>query len=77
MLAHLKRWWMRFAHRLGQIQTALILALVYVLVIGPTSLVLRGIGRRDLLELRTTNTSSFAHEKHAIPTDRERCERQF
>ncbi len=77
MFGYLKHGWMAFAHRLGQIQTGLLLALAYVLVIGPTAIFLRVIGRRDLLDLRATKTGSFAHQKRAIPTDRERCERQF
>ena len=77
MLTHLKRGWMAFAHRLGLIQTAILLSLAYVLVIGPTSILLRVVGRRDLLELHGTKAASYAHPKRPIPTDRERCERQF
>ena len=77
MFAHLRHWWTAFAHRVGQIQTSILLAIAYVLVIGPTALLLRVIGRRDLLDLHAKKTASFAHPKQAIPTDRERCERQF
>ena len=77
MLARLKRGWMAFADRLGKIQTAIILFLTYVLVLGPISFILRGIGRQDLLELKRTEGATFAHAKKAVPTDRERCERQF
>ena len=77
MLAALKHGWMAFAHRLGQIQTSILLFLVYVLVIGPTSLILRVFARRDLLEIRRYEGSSFAHAKKQVPTDRERCEHQF
>ncbi|HEY2389507.1 MAG TPA: hypothetical protein VGK30_21335 [Candidatus Binatia bacterium] len=68
---------MAFVHRLGQIQTGLLLALAYIFVIGPTALFLRVLGRRDLLDVRAKKATTFAYQKHAIPTDRERCERQF
>ena len=58
-------------------QTGLILFLTYVLVLGPISMLLRGIARQDLLEMKRTEGSTFAHAKKAVPTDRERCERQF
>jgi len=77
LLGTLKRGWMAFAHRLGQIQTAIILFLVYVLLIGPLSLLLRLFGRGDLLEMRRRPGTSFAHQKEQIPSDAERCERQF
>lgn len=77
MFTYLKRGWMAFAHRVGVIQTAILLSLAYVLVIGPTSIILRAFGRQDLLELHRTRATSYAHTKRAIPTDRERCERQF
>jgi hypothetical protein len=71
------RGWMAFVERLGRFQTALVLFLTYTLVLGPISMLIRGIGRQDLLELKRTEGSSFAHAKKAVPTDRERCERQF
>jgi hypothetical protein len=77
VFTYLKRGWMAFAHRVGLIQTAILLSLAYVLVIGPTSIILRVLGRRDLLDLHRKRATSYAHPKRAIPTDRERCERQF
>lgn len=73
----LKRGWMAFALRLGKIQTAIVLFVVYAFVLGPLSLVMRGIVRRDLLEMRHRPRPSFAHSKKQVPTDPERCERQF
>ena len=35
------------------------------------------LGRRDLLGTRRVPAASFAVDKARIPTDRERCERQF
>ena len=78
IFAALKRAWMAFAHALGQLQTGILLSLIYVLALGPMAFVLRVLGRRDLLELRRPSTNaSFAHLKTQVPTDRERCERQF
>jgi len=77
VLERSRRGWMRFAHRLGQIQTAILLFLVYALVIGPLAVMLRVFGRRDLLEMRRSARPSFAHPKRQIPTDPERCQRQF
>jgi hypothetical protein len=68
---------MAFAQRLGRIQTAILLFLVYLLVIGPVSVMLRLMGRGDLLDMRRSAGHSFAHRKQQVPTDPERCERQF
>ena len=77
MLARFKRGWMVFVDRLGKVQTAILLFLTYVIVLGPLALLLCGFGRQDLLELRRTGGATFGHAKHAVPTDRARCERQF
>jgi hypothetical protein len=75
--AHLKSGWIRIAQRLGEAQTVVILTLVYATVLAPMALLLRLAGRADLLELRQARGESFALPKQRIPTDRERCERQF
>ena len=72
-----KRGWMRFVHRLGEVQTTILLTLIYVLMIGPLSVSLRVLGRGDLLELKGPRDGTFAHPKLQIPTDAERCERPF
>ena len=77
VFATLKRGWMTFAHRLGQVQTAILLFLIYTLVLGPLAFILRVFGRQDLLELRRSARTSFAHRKEQVPTDPARCERQF
>jgi hypothetical protein len=76
-VARLKSGWMRIAQRLGEVQTVVILTLVYATTLAPMALLLRLVGRADLLELRQTRGESFARAKQRIPTDRERCERQF
>jgi hypothetical protein len=68
---------MRFVHVLGQVQTTLILTLIYVVVLGPMVLLLRLAGRGDLLAIRGGKAQSFAHPKQMVPTDLERCSRQF
>jgi hypothetical protein len=73
----IKASWMHFVHVLGQVQTTLILTLIYVLVLGPMALLLRLAGRGDLLAVRAGKAQSFAHPKQMVPTDVERCSRQF
>ncbi len=73
----IKSSWMRFVHVLGQVQTTLILSLIYLLILGPMALLLRGVGRGDLLGLRLKQAQSFARPKQMIATDVERCTRQF
>jgi hypothetical protein len=68
---------MRIARCLGEAQTVVILTLVYATVLAPMALLLRLVGRADLLELQRARGESFAVRKSQIPTDRERCERQF
>ena len=76
-LAGIKASWMHFVDVLGQVQTTLLLTLIYGLVLGPMVLLLRLFGRGDLLGLRGTQAASFAHPKQMVPTDVERCTRQF
>ena len=75
--ARLKSGWLRVAQRLGEVQTVVLLTLVYVAVLGSLALLLRLFGRADLLALRESGGESFALPKKQVPTDRERCERQF
>ena len=75
--AGIKASWMHFVHVLGEVQTTLILTLIYVVILAPLALCLRLFGRGDLLELRARETASFARPKQMVPTDVERCARQF
>jgi len=75
--AGIKASWMHFVDVLGQVQTTLILTLIYVVILAPLALCLRLFGRGDLLELRTRAATSFARPKQMVPTDVERCARQF
>ena len=71
------RAWMRFVDVLGRVQTTLLLSLVYLVLIGPLWVCMCLLGRRDLLAMRRVAAPSFSMEKFQVPTDRERCERQF
>ena len=73
----IRRGWMRFVEALGHAQTTLLLSIVYALLIGPLWLLLCAIGRSDLLGVRRRTADTFSAEKPPVPTDRERCERQF
>jgi hypothetical protein len=75
--AGVKASWMHFVDVLGQVQTTLILSLIYGLILGPMALLLRLFGRGDLLVLRAKPGASYAQPKQMIPTDVERCARQF
>ena len=48
-----------------------------MLILGPMALLLRLFGRGDLLSLRAAKAQSFALAKQMVPTDVERCTRQF
>jgi hypothetical protein len=75
--AGVKASWMHFVDVLGQVQTTLLLSLIYGLILGPMALLLRLLGRGDLLALRVQRSASFARAKQMVPTDVERCTRQF
>jgi hypothetical protein len=72
----LKSGWMAFVHRLGQIQTALILLIVYHVSIGPISLVARLI-RRDLIGRRAKKGDSYAVPIEKLTTTMEQAQKQF
>lgn len=68
--------WMAFARVLGKINTVVLLTIVYVVILGPVSLVFRVL-RRDLLDRNHEERASYwydrEHEEHSI----ERRSRQF
>jgi len=71
-----RRVWMGFVHALGVVQNFILLTLVYHVVLGPLALCMRLVGR-DLLDMRPGDRSTFYNPKEKVPTDLERCERQF
>lgn len=76
-LGRLRDGWMAIVVRFGEIQTLVILALFYTLLIGPLSLAAAA-GRRDLLQKRTLDakTPSAWDEADTAGVDLERARLQ-
>jgi hypothetical protein len=69
--------WLEIAARFGEVQTLLVLAMVYTVVIGPVSLMLFAL-RRDLLRKRGLYVSGSAwSEADTATADLERARRLF
>lgn len=70
--------WLLIAAKFGEVQTLIIVALVYVLVIGPMSIVMK-VGRADPLHkrnLRSDGSAWFDADSTAAP-ELERAKRLF
>lgn len=74
----LYRGWLQIAARFGEVQTLVILTLVYSLVMGPVGLVI-AVTRRDLLHKRGLRTSGsvWADADTVVEPDLERAKRLF
>ena len=72
----LYRWWMKFAHLLGIVNTTVLLTIVYVLLIGPMSLAI-WLFRKDLLRHRIKAKSSFWITKETASNTIEQSRHQF
>ena len=70
------RWWMKFAAFLAFVNARVLLTLVYFLLIGPTSLVLRVLGK-DFLDRRSKPSESFWKPKEPLTHSLEESKRQF
>ena len=69
--------WLEVAARFGEVQTLLVLAMVYTLVLGPVALMLFAL-RRDLLHKRGLHASGSAwSEADSASADLERARRLF
>jgi hypothetical protein len=69
--------WLEIAARFGEVQTLLVLSMVYTLVIGPVALVLFAL-RRDLLHKRGLNLPGSAwSQADTASADLERAKRLF
>jgi hypothetical protein len=69
--------WLEIAARFGQVQTLLVLTIVYSLVLGPVALVLFAF-RRDLLQKRGLHVPGTAwSEADTAGADLERAKRLF
>ena len=76
MFKELKRLWMMFADALGKVVTFVWLFIIYYLAIGVTSILLRITGR-DLLQLRSSASDSYAVSPKRLTRDMAGAERQF
>ena len=69
--------WLEIAARFGEVQTLLVLAMVYTLVLGPVALMLFAL-RRDLLHKRGLHVSGTDWSKaDTASADLERAKRLF
>ena len=72
----LKNLWGAFAHVFAQVQTTVLLSVVYHLAIGPIAFFSKIMGR-DLLALQPPNTPSYGTDLREITSTPERAKRQF
>jgi len=76
MSSKFKGLWMGAVQVLGQVQTTVLLSIVYHIAIGPISLLCRLFGK-DLLALRPPDTTSYTTELPELSYTSERAKRQF
>lgn len=69
-------YWMKFARILGIINTNILLTVFYILIIGPTALLIKLFGK-DLLDRKAEDRNSFWYKKEHAGPDLERSKRQF
>ena len=72
----LKRLWMKFAHVVAVVNTAILLSLFYVLVVGPLWLVIR-ILRKDYLQTQFNTRPSYWRDRDVARHTLEGAQRQF
>ncbi|MBI2619562.1 MAG: hypothetical protein HYW57_05725 [Ignavibacteriales bacterium] len=68
--------WMAFARLLAIVNTTVVLTLVYFLLIGPSWLIMRLLGK-DLLDRRLGDTQSYWRMKDPLHHTMDECRRQF
>jgi len=68
--------WKAFGHVLGQIQTTILLSIIYHMAIGPISIIGR-VARQPFLEFRARQRASYADQLAAISSTLERAHKQF
>lgn len=73
---YVKAGWMNFAFFLGWINTRLLLSLTYLLLIGPTAMVIFLL-RKDLLRKRLLKSGSYWIEKERAEHTIEQAKHQF
>ena len=72
----IKSGWMAFAHKLGKINTAILLSIVYFLTMGPIALLSR-IFLGDLLGRKAREGESYAVPLENVTVTMERAHKQF
>jgi hypothetical protein len=72
----LKELWMAFVHVFGQVQTTVLLSVVYHIAIGPIAVICRLL-RKDLLALRPVGGATYAVELPQLSDTPERAKKQF
>jgi len=72
----LYKWWMAFARALAFINTTLILTLVYLVLIGPSWLIMKLL-RKDLLDRRMPDVPSYWKKKAPLEHTLEEGRHQF
>jgi len=76
LLAPVEKAWMRAAHILGWFNTRLLLSVVYFLVMTPTGIIMRLVGR-DPLDRRLMDRPSYWVKRMGSQDPRGSMERQF
>ena len=74
--SRLYSWWMAFARVLGHINTVILLTIMYILIIGPSWIVLRVL-RKDPLRRKTASGDSYWIEKDPIEHTLDETRHQF
>jgi hypothetical protein len=69
--------WMAFARAISRITTPIFMAIVYFLVLTPTALVRRKLGKRTLGPPRSASTFWVERQRPDAESARRRMERQF
>jgi hypothetical protein len=68
--------WLRFARVLGKANAYFLLTVVYLLVLGPGAIVLKLL-RKDLLDRRFEDRTSYWQDKATVSQDIEQSKHQF
>jgi hypothetical protein len=77
ILSAIKRMWLLFAQKLGKVNTILLLSLVYLVIIGFMSLLMR-LFRKDLLRKKMdSHRASYWQIKHSSEQTLDRHKFQF
>ena len=76
IIQRFKKAWMALARGLAIVNTTVLLTLIYVLLIGPISVVVR-LMRKDLLHHRIGSTKSFWTPKEPVRHSLDEARHQF